>query len=80
MWIKHPRSGQKDTMLTIAIFGAAIIFVKVLLNGVQVAIGGFSFDFGSIDGILVAAVLTPTLGAYVTRKFKSPPPDKLKEK
>ena len=35
-------------------------------------------DFGSIDSTLVAALLTPTLGAYVLRRNKDSIPHKEK--
>lgn len=78
MWIKHPRSGKPDTMLTIALSATAIALGKFLLHGVAFSYDKFTFNFGTLDAALVAAILTPTLGAYVARKF-SDSPDKKKE-
>jgi len=41
----------------------------VLLVGVELDIAGAKYVFGTIDGTVVAAILTPTLGAYVTRRY-----------
>ena len=69
LWLSHPRSGKQDTMLTVAVVSTIVILGKVLLNGVGIG----DVSLGTIDSTLVAAVLTPTLGAYVLRKQKSPP-------
>ncbi len=45
--------------------GVAVVLGKVLLAGVAIKYGEHSISFGTIDGGLVAAVLTPTLGALV---------------
>lgn len=72
MWIKHPRSGKADTMLTLAVVSVLAVLGKFLLNGV--AIG--SVTLGTVDAGLVAAMLTPTLGAYVARKYSDSPDKK----
>lgn len=64
--MNHPEKG--DPMLTVAIVATMVILGKVLLAGVTIAIGSKSFSCGSVDGGTIAAVLTPTLGAFVMRK------------
>lgn len=68
MWIKNTE-GRKDAVLTMALIGFLIVLAKVLLAGVSVDVAGAKYDFGTIDGMVVAAVLTPTLGAYVARRY-----------
>ena len=77
-WIKHPRSKKPDAMLTIAMYACFVVFFKVLFNGVTFTLGEAIVNLGTVEAALVAAVLTPTLGAYVGRKFKDSP-DKSKE-
>lgn len=67
LWIKNS-SGEQDATLTMAFIGFVIVLAKVLLSGVVVTLAGSTVSFGSIDAAVVAAVLTPTLGAYVARK------------
>ena len=64
LWIKKS-DGTPDASLTIAMVTMAVVLIKVLLAGA--AIGPFSF--GSIDAGVIAALLTPTLGAYVARRY-----------
>lgn len=74
MWIKHPRSGEPDTMLTVAMVAFAITAFKYLTNGMSAG----SFEFGTTDPALLGAFLSCTLGSYVARKWKSPPPSSSK--
>lgn len=69
MWIKHPRSKKPDTMLTLAVVATLTALGKFALNDVVIG----SVNFGTMDATLLAAMLTPTLGAYVARKFKDSP-------
>ena len=64
IWIKHPRTGEKDTMLTLATFATLAALLKFILNGASVG----SVALGTVDAGLMAALLTPTLGAYCARK------------
>jgi hypothetical protein len=47
----------------IAVASVATILFKVVFAGASWKIGGAEFDFGTIDALVIAAVLTPTLGA-----------------
>lgn len=68
MWIKNT-DGKKDAVLTMTLMGFLVILAKVLLGGVEIEVAGAKYAFGTIDGAVVAAVLTPTLGAYVARRY-----------
>lgn len=68
-WMLKNASGRKDAVLTMAVAGFAVVLVKVLLVGVTLSLGGKEIGFGTIDGPTIAAILTPTLGAYVARRY-----------
>lgn len=72
-WIKHPRSKEPDTMLTLATYASFAAIFKFLTNGVELHIEHYVLNLGTVDAGLVAAILTPTLGSYVMRKNKSSP-------
>lgn len=63
-WMVRNSRGRPDALLTFAAGSVAVVLVKVLLNGVDVA----GWTFGTIDAALVGAVLIPTLGAYTTKR------------
>lgn len=64
MWIKNT-DGKPDAVLTMTLIGFMVVILKVLLAGA--AIG--AFNAGAIDSGVIAAILTPTLGAYVARRY-----------
>jgi len=76
LWLKHPRSGEPDTMLTLSTLSTLTVLVKFLLNDVVLNILGNTYKLGTVDAGVIAAILTPTLGAYVMRKMKDSPDDK----
>ena len=78
IWIKHPRTGEPDTMLTLATLATMASLFKFLLNGVTITLLNQSFNFGVIDSSLIGAILLPTLGAYVGRKITDSPDKILK--
>lgn len=45
------------------------VLAKFVLAGVTVTIGTFTMDFGPIDGLTIAAILTPCLGATHLETF-----------
>lgn len=61
--------GKKDAVLTMAAVAMAVVLVKILLSGLSLTIKGTIITFGTIDSALVGALLTPTLGAYVARRY-----------
>ena len=58
-------SGKRDAVLTMTFATVIVVLLKVLFSGVKVG----NFAFGTMDAGLVAALLTPTLGAYVARRY-----------
>lgn len=73
MFIKHPRSGKKDTMLSLSVYAFFVCLFKFLMNGVSFTIFDYIIDFGTVDATLIAALLTPTLVAYSARKYTDSP-------
>lgn len=69
MYLKDT-TGNRSMTATIAFIAFGVVMLKVLLNDVTVG----SIDFGSIDSLAIAAVLTPTLGAYTARRWGQPAP------
>lgn len=68
MWVKHPRTGKPDTMLTAAIAG----FVFVILFTAAALVAAWissSTDFLRYIAAIDAAILTPTVAAYTARKY-----------
>lgn len=58
-------NGQKSFTLTAAVLALGTVLIKVLCAGV--VIGKFTFG-AAPDAGTIAALLTPTLGAYVIRR------------
>ena len=57
--------GEQDAVLTMTFAAFVIVAVKFILSGVTVG----SFSFGEVGSDDIAAMLAPTLGAYVGRKY-----------
>lgn len=68
LWIKNT-SGKPDAVLTLTLIGFVIVMLKVLLNGASLSFNGAAYSLGTIDAAMIAAVLSPTLGAYVARRY-----------
>jgi hypothetical protein len=73
LWIHHPRLGQPDAMLTLAVISTLTVLIKFLIAGVTLKYGDKSITVGAIDSATTGVILAATLGAYVTRKYHSPP-------
>jgi hypothetical protein len=67
-WFENA-DGQPDTMLSFAIMAFGLVFVKVLFAGVVFHIGGETYTLAPIDAATIGALLTPTLTAYVVRRY-----------
>jgi len=67
-WIKNT-DGKKDAVLTMTLIGFLTVLVKVLFAGAVFDLGVRTVSVGTIDASTVAAILTPTLGAYVARRY-----------
>lgn len=68
IWIRNTEN-RPDAVLTMTLLGFLIVIVKVLLAGMSVVVNGNTYGFGTIDAAVIAAVLTPTLGSYVARRY-----------
>jgi hypothetical protein len=67
MWVKNTK-GKQDAALTFALGGCVLVATKVLFGGTDLLWGPVHFVVAPIDAASIAAVLTPTLGAYVARR------------
>ena len=69
LWIRNT-AGKKDAVLTMAWAGFMVVLAKVLLSGLVIEIADAkTITLGTIDGSVIAAILTPTLGAYIARRY-----------
>ena len=68
IWVKNA-DGKPDTMLSFAVVAFGLVVIKVLLGGIPFTIGGQQFTLTTIDAATIGALLTPTLTAYVARKY-----------
>jgi len=69
-WMMKNSDGDPDAMLTIAIVAFMAVTINIFLatfGGLTVA--GVTFDFTVLAAGTITAYLTPTLGAYVTRRW-----------
>jgi len=77
-WMKNS-AGKPDAMLTMSFIAFLVCAFRVLVSGLVVR----QFSFGITDPVLLGAILAPTLGAYVARRYTDvnatppppPPPD-----
>lgn len=65
LFINNPTLNRPDTMLTLAVYTTFVVLIKFLLSDIEIGI----LKFGPIDAGVIGALLTPTLGAYVARKW-----------
>jgi len=68
-WMLKNSKGDRDAMLTFATVAYFVCMVKFIGHNLTINVDSFSINFGSLDSSLVASVLGPTLGAYVTRRY-----------
>lgn len=68
LWIENS-DGKKDTMLSFAVVAFIVILFKVLFGGSEWTIGKEVWKILPIDAATIGALLTPTLGAYVMRRY-----------
>ena len=67
-WIKNT-DGKRDAVLTLTLIGFIVIMIKLLLADTVITFNGDTYKFGELSAAIIAAVLTPTLGAYVSRRY-----------
>ncbi len=63
-WMDNSQ-GNPDAMLTLGVISLAVILLKLIIS--EITVGPVAF--GQLDAGVVAAILTPTLSAYVARRF-----------
>lgn len=68
IWINNT-DGKPDAVLTMTLAGFVVVLVKFLLSNVVLTLADRTFNFGSVDGSMIGALLTPTLGAYCARRY-----------
>jgi hypothetical protein len=68
LWITNTE-GKPDAILTMTFIGFIVILLKYVVSDVTLNILSFSLNFGNVDAASMAALLAPTLGAYVARRF-----------
>lgn len=68
IWIRNT-DGKPDAVLTMALWCLVVILVKLVFSGFALTVGTWSIGAGSVDGGIIAALLSPTLGAYVARRY-----------
>lgn len=68
VWIKNAE-GKPDTMLSFSVVAFVVIIFKVLFGGTVWMLGKQTFTVIPIDPGMVAALLVPTLGSYVARRY-----------
>ena|SRR3990172_240702 len=69
-WFRNG-DGHDDPVLTMAWIGFIVIISRVLVSGLKIHVWGQQLDFSPVDSGLVAAILTPTLGAYVGNHYSN---------
>jgi len=63
-WITNT-NGKPDAILTLSVVTLGVVLFKFFVS--EMSFG--PIVFGQIDGGTIAALLTPTLGAYVARRY-----------
>lgn len=61
--------GKKSFTVTISIITFVVVMFKVLVGGTAFNVGNVSIAFGNIGSDEIAALLGPTLFAYIARKY-----------
>ena len=77
IWIKNTK-GNRDALLTFTAIGFLVCMLKVLFGGSVFVVYGYTLNFGPIDAATIGAILGPTLGSYVARRWndnKAPKPE-----
>lgn len=66
-WVRNTK-GRPDAMLTFAVVSFGVVLAKFIISGASISVSGHDIHFGSVDAASIAALLTPTFGAYVARR------------
>jgi hypothetical protein len=68
LWIKNT-DGKPDAVLTMTLMGFIVVLMKFLVSNIVLNVAGHEITFGAADASAIGAMLTPTLGAYVARRY-----------
>lgn len=68
LWIKDP-TGDSSVTVTFSVVAMVIICFKLAFGGSVLTMPHFVWNIQPIDGVIIAALLGPTLGAYVARRY-----------
>lgn len=68
MWMKNTE-GKPDAVLTLAALSIFGVLFRVVFGGFHLAAGGVDISLPAIDAAVIGSLLTPTLGAYVARRY-----------
>lgn len=68
MYLKNS-DGEKSMTATFSIVAFVVVMVKILISGAGIQLGSFTYDFGTVDSLTVAAIMGPILGTYAFRKY-----------
>lgn len=68
IWIRNT-DGKSDAVLTMTLWSLVVVLVKLVFSGFTLSFGGWSVGAGAIDAGIIGALLSPTLGAYVARRY-----------
>lgn len=73
-WLSHPDNNTANALLTLAVLSTLACILKFLINDASFVVHGVIFNLGKTDSLSYTALLTPTLGAYVTHLYASSTP------
>jgi len=68
LWIKHPRTGKPDSMMSLAIYGF-IVSIGLAIGSLVAAIYFNNSSLLTGGAALCGAILTPVTLSYCQRKF-----------
>ncbi len=67
-WTKNG-DGRPDPVLTMAWIGFVAVILRTIVGGFSTVLWGHSISISPLDGGVIMAILTPTLGAYVGNHY-----------
>ncbi len=68
MYIKDS-NGKPSFTITLSVIAFVVVMLKVIASGASIEVGTFSYSFGTIDSLSIAAILGPILGTYAARRY-----------
>lgn len=69
-WLKQPKTGESDPVLSMATFVVAMCTIKFFFEGVSIDIAGHVFSLGHADAMTYGAMLAPILGVHGANEYK----------